>query len=377
MTKKLTFATIKAVVENKGITLLSDYYNGYSEPLEIICENGHRCVTTFGGIKCNQYCKECGKKKISKRLSFSYEYVKQHIESKNITLISKEYSNNYTNLDLECNKCNRIWSATFANISRERGCPTCAGRERLTYKYVRDKIEMAGMELISKEYINAKTPLKIKCVCGNTTEKTFDCFVSSPLCRECGNKKASRARAYTIDEVREEISNKNGKLLSLDYKNNSQKLKVLCLMCNIIFRPTLKSIKNLHWCPNCCRPGATMQRKLFGIIASFYPKYEIIYNYTASWLGRQHIDIFVKSLGLAIEYDGAQHFMPVCFGGMSKTKAENNFTATKERDMRKNKIIKASNEVNYFIRFSYNNKIDKKTVSNALINLGCLLGERT
>lgn len=51
------------------------------------------------------------------------------------------------------------------------------------------------------------------------------------------------------------------------------------------------------------------------------------------WLGRQHLDIFIEELNMAIEYQGSQHDRPVdYFGG------KNAFLKIKENDSRKKKL---------------------------------------
>lgn len=54
---------------------------------------------------------------------------------------------------------------------------------------------------------------------------------------------------------------------------------------------------------------------LFKLIQSAFPHYEIISQYSPNWLGRQRIDIFIKELNLAIEYNGKQHYEPVMYFG--------------------------------------------------------------
>jgi hypothetical protein len=54
-----------------------------------------------------------------------------------------------------------------------------------------------------------------------------------------------------------------------------------------------------------------------------------------SWLSPQHLDIFLPEYGIAIEYQGEQHYRPIdVFGG------EAGFAATVERDERKRRICK-------------------------------------
>jgi hypothetical protein len=52
--------------------------------------------------------------------------------------------------------------------------------------------------------------------------------------------------------------------------------------------------------------GSKPQRYLFELIKQIYPEYTIIYEQYIPELN-QRFDIFVKELGIAIEYDGRQH----------------------------------------------------------------------
>ncbi len=85
----------------------------------------------------------------------------------------------------------------------------------------------------------------------------------------------------------------------------------------------------------------------------------------------QEIDIYVPKIKLAIEYDGEQHFMPVCFGGISKERAEYNLKIVKRRDKLKNKKMKKySKDIKNFVRFCYRDKLTKESVLESLRKKG-------
>jgi hypothetical protein len=74
--------------------------------------------------------------------------------------------------------------------------------------------------------------------------------------------------------------------------------------------------------------------------------------------GKQEFDIFLfnqdMTFTLAVEYDGQQHFEPVCFGGISIEEATILFKKTQAYDTLKNaKVAAHPNEIKYFIRFNY------------------------
>lgn len=52
--------------------------------------------------------------------------------------------------------------------------------------------------------------------------------------------------------------------------------------------------------------GSEPQRYLYRVMKEVYPQYTLVYEQDIPSLG-QRFDIFVKELGIAIEYDGVQH----------------------------------------------------------------------
>lgn len=59
-------------------------------------------------------------------------------------------------------------------------------------------------------------------------------------------------------------------------------------------------------------------------------KYEVIQHGRPDWLGRQHLDIWIPELMVAVEYQGAQHDRPIEFFG-----GQDAHTKGKKRDARK------------------------------------------
>ena len=54
-------------------------------------------------------------------------------------------------------------------------------------------------------------------------------------------------------------------------------------------------------------------------------------------------DYFIPDINLLIEVDGEQHFRPVCFGGITKERAELIFRKSQERDKIKDDYCKEHN----------------------------------
>ena len=98
-------------------------------------------------------------------------------------------------------------------------------------------------------------------------------------------------------------------------------------------------------------PKWTSEFQLFTLVKKFYPNAK--YQYHATWLGHQSLDIFIPSLSVGIEYQGIQHYKPVSiFGG------EKGYQATKERDKRKKRICSENKVILFEWKYSDEITID-------------------
>lgn len=95
---------------------------------------------------------------------------------------------------------------------------------------------------------------------------------------------------------------------------------------------------------------------LYNLIQNAFPDYEVITQYSPDWLGRQRIDIFIKNLNVAIEYNGKQHYEPVTYFG-----GKEGFLKTVQRD--KMKKIKCKRNGCELIEVKYDEDL-KKTVES-------------
>jgi hypothetical protein len=99
------------------------------------------------------------------------------------------------------------------------------------------------------------------------------------------------------------------------------------------------------------------QERLFHCIKRIFP--DALFEYTASWLGQQRLDIFVPSRKLAIEYNGEQHYRPIArFGGLEK------YLANIDRDQRKRELC--SRHGIQLIEWPYTDKINDDAVRRRL-----------
>ncbi|MFV8830523.1 hypothetical protein [Alkalihalobacterium sp. APHAB7] len=97
--------------------------------------------------------------------------------------------------------------------------------------------------------------------------------------------------------------------------------------------------------------GWVSETRLYQEIKKHFKDRKVIQHARLSFLGKQHLDIFIPSLKVAIEYQGLQHDQPVDFFG-----GEEGFQKTKERDERKRKLCEENGVKIIYVREGYDLK---------------------
>lgn len=79
--------------------------------------------------------------------------------------------------------------------------------------------------------------------------------------------------------------------------------------------------------------GWVSETELFYRIKLLFPDQEVIQHGQVRWLGKQHFDVWLPELLVAVEYQGVQHFSPLDhFGGLE------GFEKTRKRDEKKRNL---------------------------------------
>ena len=108
---------------------------------------------------------------------------------------------------------------------------------------------------VSKIYSGWKNKLKWKCNKGHIWEASPNSIKNISKCPVCSGKK------LTIEDIKIIAKNKNGKLLSKEYKNMNTKMIWKCNK-EHIWKTTPARVKlQNHWCPICAGRGISNIRK--------------------------------------------------------------------------------------------------------------------
>jgi len=156
---------------------------------------------------------------MSKKLT--YDFVKDRLEKEGYILLTEEYINSSQKLNYICPKGHRH-SISFSKWLSGRRCYYCNGKIKLTTEFVRQRLKEVGYELLS-EYKNSSSKLKYKCSNNHFGEMKWDHFRDGHRCPRCvGNKK------LTYKFVKEQFEKEGYELLSKEYINTHSKLKYRC-----------------------------------------------------------------------------------------------------------------------------------------------------
>ena len=99
------------------------------------------------------------------------------------------------------------------------------------------------------------------------------------------------------------------------------------------------------------------EQSLYRLVRQFFE--DAIYQYHVSWLSNQSLDIYIPSIRVGIEYQGAQHYEPVdIFGGEEALKDRKVLDAKKRKLCKKNDVT--------LIEWKYTKEISRQAVFEAL-----------
>lgn len=120
---------------------------------------------------------------------------------------------------------------------------------KLSQSEVERIFEDQDCKLLS-QYKDSNTSLEYVCSCGNKAKNNLKRFRSGARCKNCGNLKSSKTRAFDYEYVREYFESNKCTLLSNEYKNSLTPLRYRCC-CGNISEITFVNFRAGHRCRKC------------------------------------------------------------------------------------------------------------------------------
>lgn len=182
---RLSYGEVKNTIEKAGCELVSTEYKNNTAPLDVICGCGSVFTVAYAHFaRGKQHCDKCSSELSSERQRLDDSYVLSTIEKAGCEWIDGEYKRNTSLLTIRC-ECGNTFKTSFQRFTckskPKQQCNDCGdvvrySKLRHSYNYVEQTVKDKGCVLISDEYINSETPIKIQCSCGEMFETTFNNF---------------------------------------------------------------------------------------------------------------------------------------------------------------------------------------------------------
>lgn len=161
-------------------------------------------------------------------IKLTYEEVKDIIEKEGYKLLSTEYINSLTKLEVQC-PYGHTYPVNIGKFNMGRRCPYCNNRKKITKEDVDAHLYSEGYLLIS-EFTNSNNKMTTICPEGHKWDVTYQKFKKGRRCSKCSGKYKENKKPQTMwntEMVKEEL-NKSGYILIGDYVNSITKINIMC-----------------------------------------------------------------------------------------------------------------------------------------------------
>jgi hypothetical protein len=243
---------------------------------------------------------------------YNLEYVKQTMQKDNNLLLSIEYKNGKTLLDVKCGSCDKKYKIRFLSYLSGTRCNNCANikkgiSKRKSETDIKVVMEQRNHKLTKLYYRNKRANVEFTCnLCNQQFDRIFSNYMHSKYCCEhindttyeyvknmvesnnevlvsyrdikmkiskmvitcnkCNENYTTSLKYYnknircnlcnkynkkTVDDVKKLISDGGDTLLSTKHKSCMSKINVLCHECDEVFKTTYNCYKSGNRCPKC------------------------------------------------------------------------------------------------------------------------------
>lgn len=319
--KRLTNEEVDRRLNITNIRRVDDYINKRTPILfKCISCNYEWKTRPQGVINHKTGCPNC-----NSNIRLTNEIIDEKLKDKNIKRISS-YITGSSQITVQCliKDCGHVWELYTFYLSGNyfHGCSKCAKNCKLSKIEVNNRLILRNIELIT-DYVNVATTGTFRCLNENCNY-IWNTLVGSVLngtgCIICSGRKLTNE---IIDDL---LKDRN--ILRIDnYIGALIKIKFKCLNdnCDNIWEVAPNEIINphkLHGCPLCSfgKNEKIVNLTLKKSNINFHPHFHI--KKLNNNLPNLIVDFYIPDYNLIIEYNGGQHYKPVCFHGMSLEKAE-------------------------------------------------------
>ncbi len=308
----------------------------------------------------NQLSTEAYIKKCKKKYDYGYDYSKV------------EYTGCFGEIIITCNKHGDFRLKASNHLNKGTQCPKCRviGCPKTSFDDFVNKANIKhDNKYIYKQaknvYINSRKEIPIKCPLHGIFYQTPKGHMKTNGCSKCGYIISGDKQRKTTEEfITRALKIHNGRYgyKSVDYLEMRIKVDILCEKHGIFSQLPYIHLKG-HGCPTCSQSKGELI--VYNILNDLKYKFKQEYMFEGC-RDKQPLpfDFYIPSIRTAIEYQGKQHYEPVCFGGCSVESSLKVFEMNKSHDAIKRKYCQENN-IN-LIKIPYT-EIDN--ISEILLNI--------
>ena len=355
-------------------------YRGSREKIIIICKKHHEEFS----ITPNSHLQGqgCPKRGFEKRAESTRQTQDEFIE-KAIKVHGNKYDYskvNYINsyefkVKIKCIYHNSFFYQLPKDHIQGSGCLLCGIEKRkekrkssLTFeKFLLRAKKIHGEDKYSYDKKDYKdTRFKIQIWCKEKGHGFFLQRVCSHLngggCPECGKIVATNKRRKTIEQFIKDAIKVHGNKYDyskVKYKNAESKIMIICHKYGHgLFLQSAHSHLRGFGCPHCNNKN---EGKVKVLLLKYFPEWEIIpgkkiWSTYKSYNHKRFCDFWLEKNGVKIivEYDGYQHFQPVCWRSITKKQAQENLKNYQLKDSLDSQFCEENNIILYRIKYDEN-----------------------
>ena len=181
-------------------------------------------------------------------------------------------------------------------------------RKEEKLKILKNKCNEINYTLLTKEYINNKTKLNIICDKGHEWHPTFDNFINkNRRCRKCADIQNGINQRLQWEEIMRRVESYGYKLITTEkeYVNQDSKLKAYCPNGHI-YEFYINNFQQGKRCSKCLMSSG--EQEISRILSKYSIEYIFNYRFKDESVKTKPFDFKIYNKNICIEYDGQQHF---------------------------------------------------------------------
>lgn len=238
------------------------------------------------------------------------------------------------------------WKVTYQKFKNGRRCSHCSGlykeKTKAPTKWDTQKVSEVlrenGYELISENYKNSHTKLKVKCSQSHVNEIYWGHFLKGHRCKICSHARRGLTRRLDCAQVDKELLEIGYRRIG-EYSGTDKKLLIICNN-NHETEMSLTNIRRGIRCKYC--NSSIVERRIMKYLSSLKVSFEKEFSFrnidTETYM---YFDFAVfnsddTTIDFVIEFDGRHHFEEVAIYDATLEEFQ-------ERDRRKNNYCREFN----------------------------------